>query len=179
MLIAMHAQPIFTWSCTSSGCSWICSLPTVCPTNRKTSKYSCYVTNCASYSAGFLGPLVSRIGRRAYLPCSLLAARFTALTKSTGKRLDECMLLFKPDTVLHWHRDLIRRKWTFRRVGRPPVVPELQELIVRLSAENPRWGYGKIQVGVTARSRLGLRQDPGWGYGKIQVGVTARSRENC
>lgn len=62
---------------------------------------------------------------------AVLAARFAALTKGTGKRLDEAVLLFKPDTVLRWHRDLVRWKWTFRRVGRPPVVPELQQQILR------------------------------------------------
>jgi putative transposase len=78
---------------------------------------------------------------------AILAVRFTALTKGTAHRLDEALLLFKPDTVLRWHRELVRRKWTFRqekRIGRPPVAPELQELIVRLARENPRWGYSKI-----------------------------------
>jgi putative transposase len=75
---------------------------------------------------------------------AVLAARFAALSKGTTQRLDEAVLLFKPDTLLRWHRELIRRKWTFRRAGRPPVVPELQELIVRLATENPRWGYSKI-----------------------------------
>jgi putative transposase len=62
--------------------------------------------------------------------------------------LEEVMLLFKPDTVLRWHRELVRRKWTFRRDrpnGRPPVAAELEELIVRLARENPRWGYSKMQ----------------------------------
>ncbi len=65
-----------------------------------------------------------------------------------GTRLDEVMLLFKPDTVLRWHRELVRRKWTYQRTnlgGRPRTTPELEELIVRLAKENPRWGYGKIQ----------------------------------
>jgi putative transposase len=78
---------------------------------------------------------------------AILAVRFTALTKGTAHRLDEALLLFKPDTVLRWHRELVRRKWTFRqekRIGRPPVALELQELIVRLARENPRWGYSKI-----------------------------------
>ncbi len=58
------------------------------------------------------------------------------------------MLLFKPDTVLKWHRELVRRKWTYQRTragGRPSVATELEELIIRLARENPRWGYGKIQ----------------------------------
>jgi putative transposase len=74
-----------------------------------------------------------------------LAARFKGSIKGTGKRLDEAILLFKPDTLLRWHRELLRRNWTFRRVGRPPVGHELQELIVRLARENPRWGYSRIQ----------------------------------
>lgn len=76
---------------------------------------------------------------------AVLATRFAALTKGTTHRLDEAILLFKPDTVLRWHRDLVRRKWTFPRVGRAQVVPELRELIVRLAIENPRWGYCRIE----------------------------------
>ena len=58
------------------------------------------------------------------------------------------MLIFKPDTVLRWHRELVRRKWTFKRKGkpgRPGISSELEALILRLTQENPRWGYGKIQ----------------------------------
>lgn len=76
---------------------------------------------------------------------AVLAAQFKSLTKDTGLRLDEALMLFTPDTVLRWHRELVRRKWTFRRVGRPPIAPELQELIVRLANENARWGYSKIE----------------------------------
>ena len=28
-------------------------------------------------------------------------------------RLSQSLLLFTPETVLRWHRDLVRRKWTF------------------------------------------------------------------
>ncbi len=87
---------------------------------------------------------------------AVLAVRFRELARGTGNRLgarlgtrlDEVMLLFKPDTVLRWHRELVRRKWTYpptSPVGRPRTTPELEELIVRLAKENPRWGYGKIQ----------------------------------
>jgi hypothetical protein len=58
------------------------------------------------------------------------------------------MLIFKPDTVLRWHRELVRRKWTFKRKGkpgRPGISSELEALIVRLAKENPCWGYDKIQ----------------------------------
>jgi transposase InsO family protein len=58
------------------------------------------------------------------------------------------VLLVQPETVLKWHRELVRRKWTFRRRatgGRPPLTAEVEALLLRLAAENPRWGYGRLQ----------------------------------
>jgi hypothetical protein len=55
------------------------------------------------------------------------------------------MLIFKPGTVLRWHRELVRRKWTFRRKsnpGRPKLSSELEALIIQLAKENTRWGAG-------------------------------------
>jgi putative transposase len=57
--------------------------------------------------------------------------------------------LVGPETLLRWHRELVRWKWALyaRRPprGRPGPSPERQELIVRLARENPRWGYRRIQ----------------------------------
>jgi len=52
-----------------------------------------------------------------------------------------------PSTLLRWHRELVRRKWTFKRqvIGRPPVDPSLVALIRRMARENPRWGYMRIK----------------------------------
>ena len=46
-------------------------------------------------------------------------------------------LLVKPETVLGWHRDLVRRKWAaYRgrpRRGRPPLSAEVRLLIVKMA----------------------------------------------
>jgi len=52
-----------------------------------------------------------------------------------------------PQTVLRWHRELIRRRWTYRckrRPGRPRISKKVATLL-RLASENPRWGYLRIQ----------------------------------
>ena len=62
--------------------------------------------------------------------------------------LSRVCLIFTPATLLRWHREIIRRKWTFHNApkpGRPPTSAACVELLLRLARENPRWGYGKLQ----------------------------------
>lgn len=69
-------------------------------------------------------------------------------TTSNFRAQIQPVLIFNPDTVLRWHRELVRRKWTFQRkaaVGRPKIAPELEVLGLRLAHENPRWGYDRIE----------------------------------
>ena len=77
-----------------------------------------------------------------------LVDRFNEKRSTISGYLQTCLLLVKPETVLKWHRELVRRKWTFKKQqtgGRPRLNDELEALIVRLATENSRMGYDKIQ----------------------------------
>jgi putative transposase len=56
--------------------------------------------------------------------------------------------VFKADTLVRWHRKGFRLYWTLKsrrlRGGRPPVAPEVRELIRRMSRENVGWGAPRI-----------------------------------
>jgi putative transposase len=48
-------------------------------------------------------------------------------------------LIVTPQTLLRWHRELLRRKWTQprRSSGRPPVDDRIRQLVLRFARENP------------------------------------------
>jgi hypothetical protein len=65
--------------------------------------------------------------------------------------------VIRPETLLRWHRELVRWKWTYKRrarPGRPPIDPQVRDLILRLGRENPRWGYQPIRGELM---KLGIR----------------------
>jgi hypothetical protein len=72
----------------------------------------------------------------------LLAAASRALPRQRW-----ASFLVTPQTLLRWHRKLIRRKWTYgkeRKPGRPPIDSEVAALVLRLARENSRWGCVRI-----------------------------------
>jgi len=80
-------------------------------------------------------------------------------------RADWGVFIFRPATILRWHREIVARKWTFRRksVGRPPTDPKLRELIISMAKNSSDWGCyrvkGELQglgyrVGVTTIRRI-------------------------
>jgi transposase InsO family protein len=74
--------------------------------------------------------------------------RLAAKGKPLGRKvLCQIATLVTPETILAWHRRLIAANWTYPRkgVGRPGVMREIRELIVRMAEENPSWGYARIQ----------------------------------
>ncbi len=82
---------------------------------------------------------------------AFLAAASRALSRDRW-----ASFLVTPQTLLRWHRELGRRKWIHRRrgPGRPPLGPEVTDLILRLGRENPQWGCVRIQGELR---KLGIR----------------------
>jgi putative transposase len=71
---------------------------------------------------------------------ALLAGLARLLSRPSWNRL-----FVRPETLLRWHRDLVRRRWCYpHRRGRPSTSSELRTLVLRLSRENPTWGYRRI-----------------------------------
>lgn len=74
----------------------------------------------------------------------LLLTALSRLLSGSGRR----SFLPSPETLLRWHRELVRRKWAaYRRrpARRQRGNAELREFVLRLASENPRWGYRRIQ----------------------------------
>src|SRR5260221_1073457 len=90
-----------------------------------------------------------RLSRVEKLLLALTALQIREHARAGQQRFKNSLLLFKPATVLKWHRELVKRKWTFRhgtnKVGRPRLSEELEMLILRLARENPGLGCEKLQ----------------------------------
>jgi putative transposase len=72
---------------------------------------------------------------------ALLAALLSVIPKARHQGL---RLLGTPDTILRWHRDIVRRGWAARSMrgkpGRPVTRRNVRALVLRVAWENPGWG---------------------------------------
>ncbi len=63
-------------------------------------------------------------------------------------RLAAMRLIVTPGTILRWHRDIVRRRWSRRsrqgRSGRPATHRKVRSVVLRLARENESWGYRRI-----------------------------------
>ena len=83
------------------------------------------------------------------LTLAVLTNKLKTISKRPASQLRNVLRIFQPETVLKWHRELIRRKWTQEhpnKGGRPKIDAGLEALIVRLAEET--------QDGATARLKV-------------------------
>ena len=72
------------------------------------------------------------------------------------------LIVVQPDTVVRWHRQWLRRRWTRlsqrRRPGRPTTNSTIRALVSTMTAANPPWGAPRIhgelaKLGITVSER--------------------------
>ncbi|MEV4888209.1 hypothetical protein AB0K48_02305 [Nonomuraea sp. NPDC055795] len=87
-----------------------------------------------------------------------LAALLTSLPRAVLCRF---RLVVRPDTILRWHREIVRRQHARtcrpKRRGRTPTVRSIRALVLRLVRENPAWGYRRVHGELAT---LGLKVAP-------------------
>jgi hypothetical protein len=96
-----------------------------------------------------------RLTRWEKLGLAVLAGKLRCLPTDARRRGTANVVCFTPETLLKWHRALVRRNRTYGRQrppGRIAVTAEGAQLIVRLARDNPRGGYRRI-AGELAKRR--------------------------
>ncbi len=91
--------------------------------------------------------------RRDHLSLLLLASRLQSWKQA--------LLILKPETLLHWHRQGFKLFWRLKsrsRPGRPRLTPDLVRLIQQMGSENPLWGAERIR-GKLLKLRLHVAKD--------------------
>src|SRR5665213_2455084 len=97
---------------------------------------------------------------------ALMSALFGVIPKA---RQTAVRMIVQPDTVLRWHREIVRRRWankSQRKVsGRRRTHPKVRTLVLRLARENPGWGYRRIHGELAG---LGINVAPSTVWGILQ-----------
>jgi putative transposase len=71
---------------------------------------------------------------------------FWVVVSHVWSRWADALAIVKPATVIGWHCRGFARFWAWksRRVGRPPLAPDVVALIVQMARENPLWSRRRI-----------------------------------
>jgi hypothetical protein len=89
-------------------------------------------------------PTLSRLEKLLF---AVLVTQLKWTEQSIRDHLENVLLLFQPDTLLRWHCELMRKKWTYassrNRSGHPKTDLDVEALVLRLARENG-WGGGKL-----------------------------------
>lgn len=83
------------------------------------------------------GPQIPRWQK---VPLAMLAVRLKKRARNGRSALEASVRLFRPATIVGWHRAIVRRKWTYQqrgKPGRPPIDVELEGWILQVARDNP------------------------------------------
>jgi hypothetical protein len=73
---------------------------------------------------------------------------FWILLANAWRDWRQALVFVRPDTVVRWHREWLRRRWAARsrpsRRGRPSTDVAIETLIAKMSGANPLWGAPRI-----------------------------------
>jgi transposase InsO family protein len=94
--------------------------------------------------------LKAQLGNRRLRLTDTERRRLAALAYPLGRRrLKQLATLATPDTLMRWYKRLIAEKFDGskkrKELGRPGVLEEVEQLVVRMAEENATWGYKRIQ----------------------------------
>ena len=99
-------------------------------------------------------------------------ALFAGMSRLLDRRRWERFFV-QPGTLLRWHRDLVRRRWTKpHRPGRPGIPDGSVAIILRSAGEDPTWGYCRIPGELARLGVLLAHRVPGRSF----VGTTSIPR---
>jgi len=90
--------------------------------------------------------VLQRQARTPRLSCADRAILAALSRLLPGGHLRQLRLIISPRTLLRWHADLVRRKWTCPRgaPGRPRTAQAIRALVLEMARDNPGWGYLRI-----------------------------------
>ena len=96
---------------------------------------------------------------------------FAALARLIPRNCWPGIFPVTPATLLTWHRKLAASNYDTsnrRKPGRPPTIPSIARLVVRLAKENPLWGYRRIH-GELTKLGVTVAQSTVWEIGRAHV----------